>query len=68
MAPTPVLLPGKSHGRRNPVGCRPWGRKESDTTEQLHFTSLQMTDMIYLVVKTGEVIIFLQSVVEAESQ
>ena len=31
--PTPVLLPGKSHGRRNPVGCSPWGREESDTTE-----------------------------------
>ena len=35
--PTPVLLPGKSHGRRNLVGCSPWGRKWSDTTEQLHF-------------------------------
>ena len=37
MAPTPVLLPGKSHGQRSLVGCSPWGRKESDTTEQLHF-------------------------------
>src|SRR5574337_1191913 len=35
--PTPVLLPGKSHGRRSLVGCSPWGRKESDMTEQLHF-------------------------------
>ena len=35
--PTPVLLPGKSHGWRSLVGCRPWGREESDTTEQLHF-------------------------------
>ena len=35
--PTPVLLPGKSHGRRSLVGCSPWGRQESDTTEQLHF-------------------------------
>ena len=35
--PTPALLPGKSHGRRSPVGCSPWGRKESDTTERLHF-------------------------------
>ena len=34
---TPVLLPGKSHGRRNLVGCSPWGRWESDTTERLHF-------------------------------
>ena len=35
--PTPVLLPGKSHGQRSLVGCNPWGRWESDTTEQLHF-------------------------------
>ena len=35
--PTPVLLPGKSHGWKGPVGCSPWGCKESDTTEQLHF-------------------------------
>ena len=35
--PTPVFLPGKSHGRRSLVGYRPWGRKESDTTERLHF-------------------------------
>ena len=35
--PTPVLLPGKSHGRRSLVGCKPWGREESDTTERLHF-------------------------------
>ena len=34
---TPVLLPGKSHGRRSLVGCSPWGRGESDTTERLHF-------------------------------
>ena len=35
--PTPVLLPGKSHGQRSLVGCSPWGRWWSDTTEQLHF-------------------------------
>ena len=35
--PTPVLVPGKSHGRRSLVGCSPWGRKELDTTERLHF-------------------------------
>ena len=29
--PTPVLLPGKSHGWRSLVGCSPWGREESDT-------------------------------------
>ena len=31
--PTPVLLPGKSHGRRSLVGRRLWGRTELDTTE-----------------------------------
>ena len=35
--PTPALLLGKSHGWRSLVGCSPWGRGESDTTEQLHF-------------------------------
>ena len=35
--PTPVLLPRKSHGWRSLVGCTPWGRWGSDTTEQLHF-------------------------------
>ena len=35
--PTPVLLPGKSHGWRSLVGCSPWGCKELDTTERLHF-------------------------------
>jgi len=37
---THVLLPGKSHGPRSLVGYSPWDRKESDTTERLHFTSL----------------------------
>ena len=35
--PTPVLLPGKSHGPRSLVGCSPWGCWESDTTGRLHF-------------------------------
>ena len=36
--PTPVLLPGESHEGRSLVGYSSWGRKESDMTEQLHFT------------------------------
>ena len=39
--PTPVLLPGKSHGQRSLVGCSPWGREESDMTERLHFHALE---------------------------
>ena len=35
--PTPVFLPGMSHGQRSLVGCSPWGREESDMTERLHF-------------------------------
>ena len=35
--PTPVFLPGESHGRRSLVGYSPQGRKELDTTERLHF-------------------------------
>ena len=34
--PTPVFLPGKSHGQRTLVGYSPWGCKDLDTTEQLH--------------------------------
>ena len=37
---TPGLLPGKSHGQRSPVGYSPWGRKELDTTERLHYIVL----------------------------
>ena len=35
--PAPGLLPGKSHGRRNLVGCSPWDHEELDTTERFHF-------------------------------
>ena len=31
--PTPVLLPGESQGQRSPVGCSPWGHRETDMTE-----------------------------------
>ena len=37
MATHSSTLARKSHGRRSLVGCSPWGRKESDTTERLHF-------------------------------
>ena len=35
--PTSVSLPGKPHEWRSLAGCSPWGHKESDTTERLHF-------------------------------
>jgi len=39
--PIPVLLPGKSRGRRSPVGCSPWGHWGSGTTERLQFHALE---------------------------
>ena len=41
--PTPVFLPGESQGRWSLVGCRLWGRIESDTTEQLSSSSTPST-------------------------
>ena len=40
---TPVLLPGKFHGQRSLAGYCPWGRKESDMTEWLHFLFCVLT-------------------------
>ena len=37
LQPNPVFLPGKSHGQRSLAIYSPWGCKESDTTEQLHY-------------------------------
>ena len=37
MATHSILLPGESHGWRSLVGHSPWGHKESDMTEGLHF-------------------------------
>ena len=38
--PTPVPLPGKSHGQRSLVGCSPWDHKESGMTERLTLWSV----------------------------
>ena len=40
--PTPVFLPGESHGQRSLVGCSPWGCKEWDTTEQRTHTDTEL--------------------------
>ena len=42
--PTPVFLPGESHGRRTLVGYSPWGHKESNMTEQLSVWKRKMWD------------------------
>ena len=46
--PIPVLLPGKSYGRRSLVGYSPWGRQESDTTERLQFHFLLVLHQLHL--------------------
>ena len=43
MAPTPVFLPGKSHGQRSLMGYNLCGHKESDTPEQLTYTTRTIT-------------------------
>ena len=48
--PTPVLLPGESHGRRSLVGYSPQGCKESDVTERLHFLSFLYVKCILIAV------------------
>ena len=49
--PTPVILPGESHGRRSLVGCSPQGRKELDTTERLHSLTHSLITVNYLSVR-----------------
>ena len=47
---TPVFLPGDSHGQRSLAGYSQWGRKESDSTERLHFTASLEKAFITLVI------------------
>ena len=44
--PTPVFLPGESQGRGCLVGCRLWGRTESDTTEDLAATAAAAAEYV----------------------
>ena len=46
--PTPVFLPGESHGRRSLVSYSAWGPKESNTTERLHFQYLYYKPLLPL--------------------
>ena len=46
--PTPVFLPGESHGQRSLVGYTPWGLKESVTTEQLTQQQTTFSDSMVL--------------------
>ena len=54
--PTPVLLPGKSHGRRSLVGYSPWGHRESDMTERLHSTFILIIRAVAAAAKVASVV------------
>jgi len=43
--PTPVFLPGESHGQRCLVVYSPWGNKELETTEQLSTARISLTSI-----------------------
>ena len=49
-----IPVPGKSHGHRSLVGCSPWGRKQSGTTEQLTLTYLGSTPGLRSINKTPQ--------------
>ena len=51
--PTPVLVPGKSHGQRSLVGYRPWGRDELDMTEQFKLLTVTCSRCSYAAVDSG---------------
>ena len=55
MAPTTVLLPGKSHGWRSLVGCSPWGHTESETTERLSSSS-SSSSSVYMLISVSQFI------------
>ena len=44
--PTPVFLPGESHGQRSLTDYSPWGHKESDTTKQLDHNILSYAALL----------------------
>ena len=58
--PTPVFLPGESHGRRSLVGYSPWGRKKSDTTERLHLLIYLIMLVVFVVCEAVVVVPFLE--------
>ena len=53
--PTPVFLPGKSHGRRSPAGYSPWGHKMSDMTENTQETSFKYIWLLKLLLLPSEI-------------
>ena len=55
MHPTPVVLPGESHGQRSLAGYRPWRLKESGTTEHVHLSMWARVKEREVGIETGRV-------------
>ena len=49
--PTPVLLPGESHGQKSLVGCSPWGCRKANTTEATELTCKRSTIILFWILK-----------------
>ena len=60
--PTPVFLPGKSHGQRSLMGYSPWGHKELDMTRHTRtfcVYSIPYTPYIYKLIYPNVVLLFI---------
>ena len=65
--PTPVFLPGKSHGHRSLVDYSPWGHKESDTTEVTENTHIYVRVCIYIYICITELIYYIYIIYQFSS-
>ena len=62
--PTPVFLPGESHGQSILAGYSPWGCRESDVTERLTLSTKTFVDQPYFNLKTVYIYIYIYIYVE----
>ena len=66
--PTPVFLLGKSHGQRSLAGYSPWGRKESDKTEQHHLRKKAIEHLVDIIEPILIVVFFIDQGLVDQSQ
>ena len=66
--PTPVFLLGKSHGQRSLAGYSPWGRKESDKTEQHHLSKKAIEHLVDIIEPILIVVFFIDQGLVDQSQ
>jgi len=56
--PTPVFLPGESHGQRRPAGYSPWDHKELDRTELLTLLFPALAGRFLSIAQPGKSLMF----------